>query len=894
LSNQEILSYYRDCYKEDSADINLWNLNKLNKEDRFLLEGQDDLGSGFLPRLPIPEEFAEQMMKRVEIYQRERVLLYASFILVAKIEIKGELKQLVCPLLFNEAEIEKDESGYYFSVNEKTPEINESLTQLLLPETDVISDLRDSDHIQTASVWTALLKYSPLTLDLFELLNFPKLANSTDIKKAIRSTKSKLLPASMLVFVERSVSSRGVLHELDEMIQSKALSAPLTSLLSSSTESAPKPTRAVKYDYLPGLLSTPQKKIISIAANASLGCAYGPPGTGKSYTIAAVAAEHMARGESVLIVANHDTALNVIADKLDSNFGLNDVSLRAGQKEFLKKLKGYLADLLSGYFSGEIDKEPQLCEKELTELNYSLSKLEKRFLKYCHRAIVRGHRLRSVEKNYNWLKTFYLTIAGRGIRELSDHWLALNEINEQLLKREALAGDYLNALKTRNLKKLIETKRRSLQAFNKAIRSRTSKRQFELFADIEFSALLSAFPIWLVSLNSLYRVLPLKAEMFDLVIIDEASQSNISSCLPALYRAKRALMVGDTKQLRHYSFLAYNKESQLRAKNNLLPDKDGVVSYRDNSILDLTLNSLHSPNQLAFLDEHFRSKPQLIHFSNTCFYQSRLKIMQHRPSTSSGHLHIHRVNGVRDKLGVNHLEAIKVIESIEAIISDNAMTGINDSIGIISPFTKQAEYISKLVIDRFSESDILKHKIRAATPFGFQGEERDVMLISFCIDNEAKRAAAYLNKADVFNVTITRARQEQRLFLSIDETQLPEHNLLRRYLGSIDEFEALHSLSSELDEFQSSVIQALNNSEIETWPGYSIAGVEIDILCRYQGRYLAIDLIGYPGPWADFFEFNSYKLFKRAGIEVLPISYGLWVVDKDLCLQEIKRKINTP
>lgn len=54
---------------------------------------------------------------------------------------------------------------------------------------------------------------------------------------------------------------------------------------------------------------------------------------------------------------------------------------------------------------------------------------------------------------------------------------------------------------------------------------------------------------------------------------------------------------------------------------------------------------------------------------------------------------------------------------------------------------------------------------------------------------------------------------------------------------------------------------------------------------------MAIDLIGFPGPWADFFELNTYKLFKRAGVEVLPISYGLWVVDKQACIAKVVKKL---
>jgi len=568
------------------------------------------------------------------------------------------------------------------------------------------------------------------------------------------------------------------------------------------------------------------------------------------------------------------------------------VSIRAGQKEFLKKLKDYIADLLAGYFADEQDK-PGLIESELNELNTSLNELELRFSQFCHRAIIRGKRLKNLEdKNIEWLSNLYIKFARRGIRQLAKQWSSLEQINIQQLKREKLASSYLNALKNKNLNSLINTQRKSLNAFNQAIRSRTSKRQFELFDNIEYDPLLSAFPVWLVSLNALYRVLPLNAEMFDLVIIDEATQCNISSCLPALYRAKRAIIVGDTKQLRHYSFLAKTKESQLMVKNNVSLGDDGVMGYRDNSILDLVLNALNDNTQLAFLDEHFRSKPELIHFSNTHFYQSKLKIMQHRPCTSSGNLLVQRVDGIRDNAGINHLEASRVINTIKLQISDDKSAGISHSIGVVSPFRNQADYIAKEIEAHFSDAEITKHNIRVATPFGFQGEERDIMLISFAVDNNAKRAAAYINKADMFNVCITRARQKQYVFLSIDEAELPEHYLLRRYLSSITQFKTTHNITSEIDEFQQCVIDELTRLKIETWAGYTIAGTDVDILCRYNNQYLAINLIGFPGPWADFFELDTYKLFSRANIEILPISYGLWVVDKSTCVQHIVSKLS--
>nr|WP_275441648.1 AAA domain-containing protein [Psychrobium sp. MM17-31] len=887
------MSYYRDCYQEDSADLNLWMLQKLKAEDVWYLQGRDDLGSGFLPRLPLPTEFAQTMQGRVETYQRERILLYVSFMVVGTVELKGERKQIAAPLLFNEAAIENDEQGFCFSTVNQQPELNETLVELLLPEVDIHQLLQDEDNLQAPSLWTSLLANSPHNINALELLNFPQLMTQEDVKKGLRRKTLSILPVSMLAFVERASSSRGVLHELESIAELNSVSAPLVELFSDNKQQF-KANKKLKYGYLPGLLSTPQQKVISIAANAQLGCVSGPPGTGKSYTIAAVAAEHMARGESVLIIANNDAALDVIGDKLEQNFGLGGVSVRAGKKEFLKQLKSYIADLLAGYLTDDKLNGSEVCEKELLELNHSLTALEQRFIKFCKKAIKRGQRLHQLsERDSDWLYKFYLFFVGSKIGGLAEQWQALGQINDLSVKRELAAAEFLSAVKNSNLLSLLKNDRQSLQAFNQAIRSRTSKRQAEMFEDIEFTALFKAFPVWLMSLNSLYRILPLHKEMFDVVIIDEATQCNISSCLPALYRAKRALIVGDTKQLRHYSFLAKSKESQLLTKHQLTDFQSGVVSYRDNSILDLSLQALNCQQQVAMLDEHFRSKPELIDFSNQQFYQNKLKIMQHRPCTNSGYLDVVRVNGERDAKGINQAETNAVIVAIKQQIASDEAAGINHSIGVVSPFRHQAEHIAKAIETTFDEQQIAIHNLRAATPFGFQGEERDIMLIAFSVDNNSTRAAAYLNKADVFNVCITRARQRQQLFVSIDEQLLPDSNLLRKYLMATGQFEVNHSQNASIDAFQQALMAQLARDDIESWPGYHVAGVEVDLLCRFNGKYLALDLIGYPGPWADFFELNTYKVLQRAGIEILPISYGLWLTEPQRCVDEIKSRLNS-
>src|SRR5262249_22291648 len=95
------------------------------------------------------------------------------------------------------------------------------------------------------------------------------------------------------------------------------------------------------------------------------------------------------------------------------------------------------------------------------------------------------------------------------------------------------------------------------------LRARTGGKQEDLFNKIDLEVLLTAFPVWLVNLSDIHDVLPLKRELFDLAIIDEATQCDIASCLPILYRARRAVIVADPNQLRHLSFPSIPRQTEL-------------------------------------------------------------------------------------------------------------------------------------------------------------------------------------------------------------------------------------------------------------------------------------------------------------------------------------------
>ena len=148
-------------------------------------------------------------------------------------------------------------------------------------------------------------------------------------------------------------------------------------------------------------------------------------------------------------------------------------------------------------------------------------------------------------------------------------------------------------------------------------------------------------------------------------MVDEATQCDLASPLPALHRARRAVVTGDPRQLRHVSFLSEARILQLAERHGISPDELDAVHYRRRSLLDLVTERAASQAQVVLLDEHFRSQPRIIAFSNREFYGDRLKVMTQRPETvRHPSLELRRVPGHRDPRGVNEVEADRLVEEV--------------------------------------------------------------------------------------------------------------------------------------------------------------------------------------------------------------------------------------
>jgi hypothetical protein len=467
--------------------------------------------------------------------------------------------------------------------------------------------------------------------------------------------------------------------------------------------------------------------------------------------------------------------------------------------------------------------------------------------------------------------------------------------------RGALVGELLSARRRDALADALRLNRRTLSLFKTALEARSTAEQDKIFGELDFTALLGAFPIWAVTNPHAAELLPLQREMFDIVVIDEASQCDVASALPLLYRAQRAVVCGDPKQLRHLSWLREDRQAALASQHGLSASQRSQWNYRTHSLLDVINGALPSQDDVVLLDEHYRSLPQIIEFSNQQFYGGALRVMTRRPDTLGlRSVELRKVNGTRRKEGYNVEEVEAIIKEINKIATAEAKKPASQraSIGVLSPYRDQVNYLNRQLATKLKSKIVQDHDIAIGTAHTFQGDERDVMLISFCADPGSHRSTlTFMNQENLFNVAVTRARRRQVIFTGLDPRNLPAEHLLRDYLSyaadclEADKPDDHREGGTTFERELSAALQERSGYTI--YMGYPVAGFAVDVVAQRGARALAIACDGDPERRvvhpedAMLDSVAGQAILERAGWRVHRLPYRLWAQDPEACLAEI-------
>lgn len=474
------------------------------------------------------------------------------------------------------------------------------------------------------------------------------------------------------------------------------------------------------------------------------------------------------------------------------------------------------------------------------------------------------------------------------------------QIRQMKRKQKSLAVNILKNQRRESLKGLLrdQIKCQRLKVHARSLVERRKRLQSNILEGEDFKPLLEAFPCWCVTTYAVSDSLPLKPGMFDVAIIDEASQCDIASCFPILFRAKRAVIVGDDKQLPHLSFLEKAKEQSFLSQYGI-PDKYQLMwRFRTNSMFDLA--DYYSMNSVM-LDEHFRSLPPIIDFSNEEFYGGRIRIMK-KDFAGDNVLELVQVqDGKVDFDATRNLPEIEaVVKKLhELVIEDERKNPDNPtSIGIISPFRAQVEQLKTSVSKVLSDHMIRKHRIEIGTAHTFQGDERDIMLISWAFAaNSFTQSLTFLQKPNLFNVAITRARSKMINFLSRNPKDLPDGHF-RNYMNFLEEYKNKQTAieNNEIDEniyknsLEREIAAQIRELGYEVQAGVDVAGLSADLLIN---KKIVIEIDGLEDSIkCNVSNMKKQSILERCGFKVNRITFREWQYSQKACLDRVLADLN--
>ncbi|PWU59464.1 DNA helicase [Micromonospora globispora] len=398
--------------------------------------------------------------------------------------------------------------------------------------------------------------------------------------------------------------------------------------------------------------------------------------------------------------------------------------------------------------------------------------------------------------------------------------------------------------------------------------------QWQAHAQRAMSAAVDAVPVWVMSVDRAIEQFAGGAH-FDVVIVDEASQADMFS-LPVLSLAERAVVVGDDQQIGPQLSFVGTVTSLI---NSHLVDVPSAEHFDpESSLYDHAVR--RSPERIL-LTEHFRSVPAIIGFSSETYYGGEIEPLRTDRPAGIGDpvIAVHVPEGIRQGLigygDVNVPEAEALVARVAAIVTDPAYEG--RSIGVVSLLSTsgQALYLLTRLREEIGEEEMERRRLRVGDSYTFQGDERDVVLVSTVVEPHHGPVSAFTKRDHHrrVNVAASRARDQLWVFHSVQPADLRDDDargLLLTYCQNVSAVdEAYDDLETRCEsDFEREVLRRILRRGYRPLTQFRIGGYRIDfVLPAPDGRRLAIECDGdaYHGPDQWESDMRRQAVLERVG-----------------------------
>ena len=427
----------------------------------------------------------------------------------------------------------------------------------------------------------------------------------------------------------------------------------------------------------------------------------------------------------------------------------------------------------------------------------------------------------------------------------------------------------------------------------------------------------SAIPAWVMPLHRVAETIKPGSELFDIAIIDEASQSGPEALLLA-WLAKKLVIVGDDKQIRPtYAGVDFEDVNRLRERYiSALPHAD--IYGVDHSLFDLAEIRYGSRIRLR---EHFRCMPEIIQFSNNLSYANEPLIPLRRygagrlePTVTARRVPDGYQNGVGAR-SVNPPEAEALVEEIVRISREPAYA--DKTVGVISLVGDgQARNVETRLLRRLGPEETERRQLVCGDAYAFQGDERDVMFLSMVSAPRDGRSIRAMTDADTqrrFNVAASRAKDQLYLFHTATLADLNptcmRYQLLQYCLDPQVAIPDVAGLDlSELERLAVQVRREPGNKPdpFESWfeldvflrvarrgyrviPQFEVAGCRIDLVVQGMDGSLAVECDGDAWHGVDRYEQDASRQrdLERCGWTFWRVRESVFRLDPSEALSDL-------
>lgn len=477
---------------------------------------------------------------------------------------------------------------------------------------------------------------------------------------------------------------------------------------------------------------------------------------------------------------------------------------------------------------------------------------------------------------------------------------------------------FVDYLRDKILKQNEEFKKNLLEMAKLAYNT-TNLPEIDEFILKYYDQLKVIFPVWFLKPDLIAQYIPFEKEVFDYVIFDEASQIVLEKTYSILYRAKKAVICGDPKQLQP-EVGEYIKEK--------LPKSNEIDKINFDASISLLDRARTSYWNTFYLKNHYRSvSHKLIDYSNWNFYNNQLVYV----SKNKNKVPPFEINTLTDGKcvdNINDFEARTLIKRLKELLKSDEAKKFNDIL-IITFTNEQAEYIKKLINDNPIENDEIirlmkENKIGINYIPSLQGAEADVCLISAVFDvNTTDLGLLSLRDASSFlNVAITRAKYQNIIFKSLnfknaDLAWQGKNSLFLNYVRYLDDLEEkINDAKNNAVEkptinnnvpnssFKLELMEKLTeyfektNSPLKCVMNLNIGTFTIDIAIYNEdiSNIKTILMLNEYKKYVNYEEFvwdlDKYSLLKSNGYEVLILQEINWLSDQNEVINTIQTFID--